>query len=315
MIQYACVPNTSRNTAGAESGPSGPSVSAAEGSEPVSRHDDEVTERLRALLERFGFRPLSTRSQLLSLLLGTHPPEMSVERLVAFGDIVGIRPGTVRTTLSRMVAAGDLATDDARYRLSDRLLARQRQQDLDRTDAVTPDRPDASVPAWTGGWWTAVVVADDRSMTERRRFRSSMVGARMGELRPDIWMRPDNLAPPTAEGVIVTRGPLVQGDPRRLVDELWDVATLESSATELAGAFDELREVFVADPRRRLPIAFDVSAVVVNFLRREPRLPVELVDLSACSALRSAYADFNVTFLDELSVMLGGDRASLRRSP
>ena len=303
-------------------------------SNPPSRRDDEVAERLRALLEQFGFRPLSARSRLLSLLLGTHPPEMSVERLVAFGEIVGIRPGTVRTTLSRMVAAGDLTTDDARYRLSERLLERQRQQDLDHTDALTDaprparpddepdDAPDAAPtgPAgwrggWGGGWWTAVVVADDRSMTERRRFRSSMTGARMGELRPDIWMRPDNLAAPTAEGMIVTHGPLVHGDPGRLVNDLWDVDALEASATELCAALDDLRSVFVADPRRHLPIAFDVSAVVVNFLRREPRLPAELVELTRCAALRSAYADFNVTFLAELSTMLDDGRASPRRSP
>ncbi len=50
---------------------------------------------------------------------------------------------TLRAALSRMVAAGDLRRTDNGYRLSDRLLERQRRQD----ESVQPrTRP------WDGDW-------------------------------------------------------------------------------------------------------------------------------------------------------------------
>ena len=48
-------------------------------------------------------RPLDARSVVLSTLLGTDPPRMPVARLVRAGEIFGLRPGTVRTALTRMV--------------------------------------------------------------------------------------------------------------------------------------------------------------------------------------------------------------------
>ena len=248
---------------------------------------------LTRLLERFEFRPLSTRSLLLSLLLGTHPPELSAERLVAFGERFGIRPGTVRTTLSRMVANGDLTTSDADYRLSERLTGRQREQDLgQRADDDARDR-------WDGTWWTAIVVGSERSMTDRRHFRAAMVGARMGELRPDIWMRPANLPAPDDASIVVTRGDLVMGDAVDLCDRLWDVDRLERAAAELSDGLDTLDELLAAD-HRHLPLAFDVSAVCVRFLRAEPRLPAALVAMPACRRLRSTYGPFNRRFLHVL---------------
>ena len=50
---------------------------------------------------------LNARSVILSTLLGTDPPEMPVSALVAVTDLFGLGEGTVRTSLSRMVAPGD----------------------------------------------------------------------------------------------------------------------------------------------------------------------------------------------------------------
>ncbi len=66
--------------------------------------------------------PLTTRSIVLSLLLGSHPPVMPVSALVEFCGLFDVAPGTVRTALSRMVDRGELTTDDAGYALSGRLL-------------------------------------------------------------------------------------------------------------------------------------------------------------------------------------------------
>src|SRR5260221_7438598 len=80
-------------------------------------------------------RPLSARSVVLSLLLGTHPPELPVRDLLRAVEPLGVAASTLRAALSRMVAAGDLRSTDAVYRLSDRLLERQRRQDI----AVHPE--------------------------------------------------------------------------------------------------------------------------------------------------------------------------------
>src|SRR5688572_26898804 len=88
-------------------------------------------------------RPLSARSVVLSLLLGSHPPELPVKDLVRGVEPFGVGGSTVRAALSRMVAAGDLHRSDTVYRLSDRLLDRQRRQD----ESVRP-----RTRAWDGEW-------------------------------------------------------------------------------------------------------------------------------------------------------------------
>ena len=244
------------------------------------------------LLDEVDFRPMSARSLLLSLLLGTHPPEMSVGRLVAFGEHFGLRAGTIRTALSRLVAAGDATVDDGRYRLAGRMLERQREQDEGQQQPPTD---------WQGDWWTAIVAVADRSVTERRHFRSAMVGGRMGELRPDLWMRPANVPGPRGhDGLLVTRGPVVSGDPVGLVARLWSTDAIESTSARLLAMLGRLDRSLDADRETLLPLSFDVSAACVRHLRTEPQLPRELVDMPASRALRTAYAEFNDRFLEAL---------------
>src|SRR4051812_36414839 len=93
-------------------------------------------------------RPLSARSVVLSLLLGTHPPELPVRDLLRAVEPLGVAGSTLRAAPSRMPAAGDLRSTDGVYRLSDRLLERQHRQDI----AVHPEtRP------WGGDWEMTVV--------------------------------------------------------------------------------------------------------------------------------------------------------------
>jgi len=140
--------------------------------------------------------PLTTRSIVLSLLLGSHPPVMPVSALVEFCGLFDVAPGTVRTALSRMVDRGELTTDDASYSLSGRLLTRQREQDTGRRRAPAE---------WDGEWHVVIVTAERRTTTERRDFRARAIGSRLGELRPDIWMRPANIEIPDLPDCLVTR--------------------------------------------------------------------------------------------------------------
>ena len=56
-----------------------------------------------------------------------------------------------------------------------------------------------------------------------------MVNARMGELRPDTWLRPANLPGPNVErDVAIVRGRLSRTDPAELVAALWDLPGIAS---------------------------------------------------------------------------------------
>ncbi|MFJ4623683.1 PaaX family transcriptional regulator C-terminal domain-containing protein [Streptomyces sp. NPDC088812] len=137
-------------------------------------------------------RPLSARSVVLSLLLGTHPSELPVKDLVRLVEPFGVGGSTLRAALSRMAAAGDLRRAGAVYGLSDRLLERRRRQD----DAVRP----ATRP-WDGDWEMAVVTVTGRGPAERAELRAALTRLRLAELREGVWLRPATLLRPWPDGL------------------------------------------------------------------------------------------------------------------
>ena len=250
-------------------------------------------------VEALGIEPLSARSIILSVLLGSHPPVLSGRRLIGLAELFGIRSGTVRTALSRMSANGELTADDGDYSLGPRLLQRQRQQDDGR-----------SVPtdAWDGRWVTAIAAADRRSAAERRAFRTAMVGARLAELRPDIWMRPANISRvDRPEDVLVITGELAADDPVDLVGQLWPLVSLNERSCALRVALECHRASLDADEPSVLANTFVLSAAVVRYLRIEPQLPLELVPPDwDPSRLRAVYDDFEAAFQRLLRAFLLG---------
>jgi phenylacetic acid degradation operon negative regulatory protein len=218
-------------------------------------------------------RPLDARSLALSALLGTHPPVLPARALVGIGELFGIAGGTMRTALSRMTATGEVVADDGRYRLVGSLLDRQRAQDTGRR---------APTAAWGGDWHLVVTLGDRRALAERRRFRALMTDHRLGELRPDVWMRPANLdAPPAGPGWIVATGPVAADDDvDGIVDRLWDLdsvaATARSLDADLGRMLADLDVDDAADTRSIVPL-FTASTGVVRFLRAEPLLPTALL--------------------------------------
>jgi phenylacetic acid degradation operon negative regulatory protein len=229
--------------------------------------------------------PLNARSIALSVLLGTHPPELPARAVVALAELFGIPGGTMRTALSRLVSAGDVLAADGRYRLAGPLLERQRAQDAGR-------RPPRA--GWDGGWHTIVAAADQRDLAERRRFRATMANHRFGELRPDIWMRPTNLErPPVEANWIVTTGELNGIEAESLIGRLWD---LDEIASQACGLLDEMRTVRGRvdwDDVASIPELFTASAAVVRFLRNEPLLPTALTPADwPVDEVRTAYDRF-----------------------
>ena len=95
-------------------------------------------------------RRMTARSVVLSVLLGAHPAWATAAELIRLTADFDIKEATLRVALTRMVGAGDLVRSADGYRLSDRLLARQRRQD----DAI-----DRAAATWDGTWTTLVVTS------------------------------------------------------------------------------------------------------------------------------------------------------------
>ena len=231
----------------------------------------------------FGLRPLSARSALASVLLGTDPPELPTGALVRLCGRLGIAEGTTRVALSRMVAAGELetsATGAGGYRLvGAELLARREMQEQAR-------RPPAGV--WDGTWNLMVVVGSARPVAERAEVRRALAAARMAEWREGVWLRPANLPAPR-DGVLTSTAyhwlqARPEADAARLAAELWDLdgwATRGGDLLRIHAGGTEADPVFT----------FAAAAALLRHLRADPLLPPALLPPGwPGDDLRQAYA-------------------------
>ncbi|MDQ2753996.1 MAG: PaaX domain-containing protein, C- domain protein [Actinomycetota bacterium] len=233
-------------------------------------------------------RPLTARSVLLSVLLGTHPPRLAVQNLIRAGELFGIAEGTVRVALSRMAAEGEVEAERGRYLLAERLVARQHRQDEGR-------RPPTR--RWDGAWEMAVVRAERRSEVDKK----VLVELRLAELNPGVWTRPANLDrdwPEQVDGWTRRFAARPEGSSAELAGALWDLDGWAKRANALCTAFAE-----TTNPAAR----FVVSAALLRHLTRDPLLPKELVAPTwPGDALRDAYRRFE----EELSSLLSSASAS-----
>jgi len=236
-----------------------------------------------------GVRPFNARSLVLSVLLGLPTPRLTMPSLMRLAALFDLAPGTMRTALSRMVAAGELESDESTYELRGRLLERKASQDIGRCP------PDG---AWDGTWWILAVTSPNRTVAARRVFRTRMVNARMGELRPDTWLRPANVPGPEAVGeVVVVRGARSGEDPDALVARLWDLRALADQCRMLLGALDTAATDVAANDVATLPATMMRAAAIVRFLRNEPLLPRALTPGGwPVDDLRDRYRSFDRQF-------------------
>ena len=245
--------------------------------------------------------PLTPRSIVLSVLLGSHHPRMPVGRILEFTSLFDLADGTVRTALSRMVAAGDLINDDGIYRLAGRLVERQAQQDAGRR--LPPSD-------WDHTWWMVAVLSDRRTMAERRAFRAWAIGARLGELRPDLWLRPANLDIPTdLPHVLITRGSMISGAQQQLVAQLWDLDALRARSNVNRLALDAAAARLGDPDDRSLADAFTALAAAQQFLRVEPQLPANLTPHATGDDVRMRYAEVVEVFQARLARFFAGRSA------
>jgi phenylacetic acid degradation operon negative regulatory protein len=220
---------------------------------------------------------MTARSVVLSVLLGAHPAWATAAELIRLTTDFDIREATLRVALTRMVGAGDLVRSEDGYRLSDRLLARQRRQD----DAINPQ-----LGSWDGAWTTLVITSVGIDARTRAGLRVTLQQNRFAELREGVWLRPDNVKPALPNDVLsrvrVMRG--YDDSPAELAGLLWDLPawarTGEKLLQDMAAATD-------------VPGRFVAAAGMVRHLLTDPVLPDELLpDGWPGTALRESYARF-----------------------
>jgi phenylacetic acid degradation operon negative regulatory protein len=252
-------------------------------------------------------RPLTARSVLASLLLGTEPPWLSTPVLVRGAALFGIAEGAARTALSRMASYGEVVPEGTGYRLTGRLLDRHARQ---RTSRL------AEMGRWDGHWRVAVVVGGARSASDRADLRAAMTILRLAELRDGVWMRPDNLAGwPAGAAAEVVAGQcrwlsaVPDDDPVELAAGLWDLEGWAQRSEGLLLAVDELRPELEAGEAAALAPGFVRSAAVLRHLQADPLLPPRLLpDGWPGGALRGGYRAFDQAYRAMLAAWLQGVR-------
>lgn len=249
---------------------------------------------MQDLDDALGLRPLTARSVVLSVLLGTHPPHLPVRTLVRTAELFGITEGTTRVALSRLCADGDVVAEDRGYRLTARLLARQRRQDEGH-------HPEAK--AWDGMWEIAVAAPNVRSAADRLALGNELAALRLAELRQGVWVRPANLTrdwPAELDGRVLQFigsadfgfGPLPD-----LASSLWDLDAWARRAEDLIAAMRR------TDDRAQ---RFMLATAMVRHFADDPVLPAELLPTAwPGEELRRAYADYET----ELAEMLSRERS------
>lgn len=227
----------------------------------------------------------------MSALLGEAPPAMPVRRLVRVARLFGINENQARVALSRMVARGEVVVDEGGdHALAGRLAERARRLGTARRAATGP---------YDGSWHVVAVTASGDDAATRKERRAALRGARLGELREGVWVRPANLALDLAAtlGARAFRA-VPETDARSLAHEVFDLAGWDRRARRLCGV---LEHVSVAEPGS-LAVGFELSAEVLRHLQRDPLMPRELLDARwSGDELRERYDAFDTRYRTHLA--------------
>jgi phenylacetic acid degradation operon negative regulatory protein len=261
-----------------------------------------VDKRRARVADLIGDRQLSARSVLATTLLGADQPHLTVGELVAVASLFGISGGAARTCLWRMVANGELASDDGTYTLAGGLL--ERRQRVDEASRID----DQAVPPWDGTWELAVVSLERRSAADRLALRKAAAALHLAELREGVWFRPDNLEPDRLPGLraVLDRQCVHFHDaatdiPAETVRSLFHLDDWAADARRLMLAVDDElgAEAIAADD---FTYQFGLSVTVVRHLQLDPLVPAELLPQEwPGQDLRSAYRRFDEVFKQRLS--------------
>ncbi len=243
--------------------------------------------------------PLTARSVLASVLLGTDPPWLPTPVLVRATALFGITEGSTRTALSRLVAAAEAEVEDGGYRLVGRLVARQQRQTASRRAETLP---------WDGTWELSTIDSDARRpAADRAALRDALRALRLVELREGTWGRPDNLdaaRSPEAAAIadawcIRWRG--ARAAPTPDITALADLAGWSATAKELRDEMQSLLRPLERGDTTALADGFVTSAAVLRHLQADPLLPDELLPARwPGGALRADYDRYDRAYRNTL---------------
>jgi phenylacetic acid degradation operon negative regulatory protein len=242
-------------------------------------------------------RPLTARSVLASALLGAPRPRLPVADLVATAALFEISSGAVRTCLWRMVADGELTTDNSTYALAGHLLERRRRVE----DAARPEHDRSRT--WDGTWELAVVSLDRRPAPDRLALRRAATALHLAELREGVWTRPDNLPPDRLPGsrAVVDRQCVQFRDAAcdittPTVHTMFALDPWAHDARRLTTAMADELDLGV-DPAEPPTHQFLLSIAVVRHLQLDPVLPTALLPPDwPADDLRATYRRFDEAF-------------------
>lgn len=239
-------------------------------------------------------RPLTARSVIASTLLGVDPPRLPALALVRSGELFGLSEGATRTALSRMAAAGEVASDGGGYALTGDLLDRHRRQQAARAPR---DRP------WDGSWEVAVVTIERREAAERAALRQAASRLKLAEVREGCWARPDNLPAdrdPAARRVVDAQCTTLRGarpDDAGALLAAFDLGSWSATARSLLAEMRRAQPALDARDVDALGTTFVVDAAVVRHLVADPVLPEALRPAGwPGEELREAFARFDAGY-------------------
>ncbi len=256
-------------------------------------------------------RDLTAKSFVLDLLSTLRRGAMPVRALVDAARIFGIAPGSVRVTLSRLLAAGLVESDErGHYRLGASSAAVQRRVGSWR-------RLEERVRPWDGGWvgvLGARGAAAARSAQRRSERALRLLGCRPFER--GLALRPDNLAGGVAAvrdelaGLGLEPGALVFAlrdlDPvsEARARTLWDADALVASYRSQRAAIEaSAARLGSLSPEQAMVESFRAGGEVLRQLVLDPLLPEPILPAAERTALvdamrrydalgRAAWADF-----------------------
>lgn len=268
--------------------------------------------------EEHSLEPAARPQGLITMLFGVHLPEteVSTQTLVAALELMGHREHAVRTALSRMVSRGMLRrrTRGRRsfFRLSDetREVARTGRQLIWRTGPHFRD--------WDGCWTAVAFSMPNGDQRQRRDLRSLLGEHGFGMIRDGFWVTPHqvDIASVTRHlgidhTLTVIRGTLQPpASAKGTVAHAYDLATISDR-------YRRFIDIWQHDiPEPAISAEMRLSNHWLYVLRRDPRLPVELLpaDWPATAAeevYRRRYAEWHAKSIAWLQSRgekpLGGD--------
>jgi phenylacetic acid degradation operon negative regulatory protein len=260
---------------------------------------------------------------ILDMLRSARSRHRTARSLIAAGELFSFSENTMRVTLSRLMARGIIESPErGLYRLA-------RQTDALNDFLERWRLGEARVRPWRSGRWLFAHApparVSDRAKGETTASEWALGALGFREVRPALFVRPDNLALKTEElrtlasGIGVDPGVLLvtgqpEGDPApQSWLQAWHPTRLDDGYADALRRLDESarRLPKLASDRARLE-CFSLGGEMIHRLAKDPLLPGEFINVQAREALWRAMLDYDVLGKD---IWASGKEEALRRMP